>query len=179
MSLIDNTYFIRDISLPIKTGGLDDTSAALTRYEPEILEHLLGYSLAKLVLAYVNPGSEQRIIDIVEGKEYTYGSYTVNWNGLKNTEKVSILSYYTYIEYLKDHSINFQGASAVAANVENGVNVGPSALIQRASLALRQLAGYYGQDVYAPSLYNFLKAYESTYPELIWKEYKPVNALGI
>jgi hypothetical protein len=63
--------------------------------------------------------------------------------------------------------------------VENGVNVGPSVLIQRAALSLRQLAGYYGQDVYAPSLFNFLRAHESDYPELIWKEYKPVNALGI
>lgn len=179
MSLTDYTYFVRDINIPNPTATTSGLTAAIARYEPEILEFLLGYSLAKLVLAYANPGSEQRIIDIVEGKEYTQGTYTVNWNGLKNTEKVSICSYYVYIQYLKDKSLSFQNVGVVESMIENGVNVGPSALIQRASLELRELAGYYGQDVYAPSLYNFLKANEADYPELIWQTYRPVNALGI
>jgi len=178
MSLIDITYFVRDINIPNSSAPANNLLAAIKRYEPEILEFLLGYSLAKLVTAYTS-GSDQRIKDIVEGKEYSQGAYTVNWNGLKNTELVSILAYYTYIEYLKDKTLSFQSVGVIESMVENGVNVGPSVLIQRAALSLRQLAGYYGQDVYAPSLFNFLRAHESDYPELIWKEYKPVNALGI
>ena len=179
MSLIDYTYFVRDINIPNPTATTSNLTTAIARYEPEILEYLLGYSLAKLVIAYANPGSDQRIIDIVEGKEYLQGTRTVHWNGLKNTELVSICAYYVYIEYLKDKSLSFQNVGVIESMVENGVNVGPSALIQRVSLSLRQLAGYYGQDVYAPSLFNFLRAHESDYPELIWNSYRPVNALGI
>ena len=179
MSLIDVTYFVRDISIPNPAAATSNLTTAIARYEPEILEYLLGYPLAKLVNAYNVSTSPQRIKDIVEGKEYTYGTYTVNWNGLKNTELVSLCAYYVYIEYLKDKSLSFQNVGVIESMVENGVNVGPSALIQRASLSLRELAGYYGQDCYKPSLFNFLRAYESTYPELIWNSYKPVNALGI
>lgn len=176
MSLTDKTYFVRDCSLPV--SSLDTIEASLTRYEPEILRHLLGYGLAKLVLAY-SGSSEQRIKDIVEGKEYYEGDYLVKWKGLANSEKVSILTYYTYIQYLTDYSVSFQNVGATASNQENGVNVGPSVLIQRASVSLSELAGYSGQDVYAGSLYNFLMKYESDYPELIWNDYKPVNAIGI
>lgn len=178
MSLTDTTYFVRDCNIPNPTGATSTLQAALNRYEPEILNLILGYGLAKLVLAYTS-GSEQRIIDIVEGKEYTVGSYTVNWNGLKNTELVSILTYYTYIQYMKDKSLSFQNVGSIASMVENGVNVGPGQLIQRASAMMRELIGYPGQDVYAPSLYNFLNTYADTYPEWIWTEYEFENALGI
>ena len=177
MSLIDKTYFKRDINIP--TGTYDDILESLTRYEPEILEQLLGYGLAKLVLAYANPGSDQRIIDIVEGKEYTEGDYTVKWNGLKNTAKVSILAYYTYIQYVKDHSNDFQNVGAAAAVVENGIIIPPAVLIQRASVKLSELAGYPYQDTYAGSLYNFLKKHSTDYPEWIFNEFHPMNILGI
>lgn len=178
MSLTDNTYFVRDCSIPIRSGFLDDTKKAIDRYEPEILEYILGYALAKLVIAYTS-GSDQRIKDIVEGKEYTQGTYTVHWNGLKNDDKVSICTYYVYIQYLKDKSMSFQNVGVIESAVENGVNVGPGSLIQRASASLRELIGYPGQDVYAPSLYNFLTTYSDTYPEWIWTEYKFQNTLGI
>ena len=154
MSLIDKTYFVRDCNLP--TGAYNDIPASLTRYERDILIQLLGYDLAKLVLAYNSGTSPQRIKDIVEGKEYTEGSYTVKWNGLVNTEKVSILAYYTYIQYITDHSVDFQNIGAMAGLGENAVNVGPGVLVQRASVRLSELAGYPYQDTYAASLYNFL-----------------------
>lgn len=177
MSLIDTTYFVRDVFLPV--GTYSDLTASIARYERDILLQLLGYDLYKLVAAYANPGSDQRIIDIVEGKEYTLGQYTVKWNGLANAEKVSLLAYYVYIQYVKDHAIDFQNVGAVAANVENGVNVGPSGLIQRASLNLRELAGYPDQDSYAPSLYNFMANNLADYPEWLFNEYRPLNMLGI
>lgn len=177
MSLINTTYFVRDCNLP--TGMYNDISASLTRYERDILIQLLGYDLAKLVLAYANPGSAQRVIDIVEGKEYTEGSYTVKWNGLKNTEKVSILAYHTYIQYVRDHSIDFQNVGGGGSAVENAVNLGPGQLIQRASALLRELAGYPGQDMYYPSLYNFLSKYESDYPEWLFNEVKYQNTFGL
>ena len=177
MSLIDSTYFVREINLP--TGANSDVTASIARYEKDILIQLLGYDYAKLVLAYDSGTSSQIIKDIVEGKEYTEGSYTVKWNGLKNTDKVSLLAYWVYIQYVKDHAIDFQNVGAVASSVENGVNVGPAMLIQRASVKLRELAGYSGQDVYAASLYNFLAKHSDSYPLWLWKEYQIENIFGI
>ena len=177
MSLIDATYFVRDINLP--AGAYNTIVASVARYERDILIQLLGYDLYKLVAAYNSSTSPQRIKDIVEGKEYTEGSHTVKWNGLKNSEKVSLLAYYVYIEYIRDHAVDFQNVGATASTVENGVNVGPGVLIQRASMQLRELAGYSGQDMYAGSLFNFLSHHESDYPEWLFNEVKPMNIFGI
>lgn len=177
MSLIDSTYFVRDINLP--AGSYNDITASITRYERDILIQILGYDLYKLVAAYNVNTSPQRIKDIVEGKEYLEGDYYVKWNGLVNSEKVSLLAYYVYIQYVKDHAVDFQNVGAIAANLENGVNVGPGLLIQRASVKLRELVGYSGNDIYAPSLYNFLIAYESTYPEWLFSEVKFENYFGL
>jgi hypothetical protein len=176
MSITDTTYFVADINLPIGTYNTITEESA--RLEKEILELLLGYGLAKLVIAY-SGSSEQRIKDIVEGKEYTEGDYTIKWNGLKNSDLKSILSYYIYIHYLKNNAVTFQNTGAVAPISEGGAMVSVAGLIQRAGYRLRELAGYPGQDLYAPSLYNFLLKYESTYPEWQWTEYKPYNAFGI
>jgi hypothetical protein len=177
MSLIDSTYFVRDINLP--AGSYNTITASIARYERDILIQLLGYDLYKLVAAYANPGSTQRIIDIVEGKEYLEGTYTVKWNGLVNSEKVSILSYHTYIEYVRDHAVDFQNTGGMASSSENAVNGGAGKLIQSASASLRRLSGYPGQSIYEPSLYNFLSKYTTDYPEWLFNEHKLVNDFGI
>jgi hypothetical protein len=179
MSLIDSTYFTAEINLP--TGAYDTVTESIARYERDILIQLLGYDLAKLVIAYNVSTSPQRIKDIVEGKEYTEGDYTVKWNGLVNSDKVSLLAYYVYIEYLRNNAVTFQNVGAVASQAEGGSMVSVTALIQRAGYRLRALAGYAGNDMYAPSLYNFLNnsAYIATYPEWLFQEYKPANAFGI
>jgi hypothetical protein len=177
MSIINQTYFVRDVNLP--AGTLNTITASISRYERDILIQLLGYDLYKLVAAYANPGSTQSIIDLVEGKEYLEGQYTVKWNGLINSDKVSILAYYVYIQYLRDHAVDFQNVGASASLVENSVNVGVSGLIQRASALLRELSGYPGQDAYYPSLYNFLTKHESTYPEWLFNEVKFQNEFSL
>lgn len=182
MSLIDTTYFVRDCSLP--TGALNTITASIARYERDILIQLLGYDLYKLVAAYNVSTSPQRIKDIVEGKEYEEGTYTggtyhVKWNGLTNSDKVSILAYYVYIQYLKDKSLTFQNIGTVSATAENGVVVSPAILIQRVSSKLINLAGFYGQDVYEPSLFNFLTKHESDYPEWVFNELRLDNAFGL
>jgi hypothetical protein len=177
MSLSDTTYFINEISLP--TGDYDTIQAFADRFERDILIQLLGYDLAKLVLAYNVNTSPQRIKDIVEGKEYTEGDYTIKWNGLLNAEKVSILSYFVFCEYVKSKSVTFQNVGVIASQAEGGSNVGAAGLVGDAGYRLRELAGYCFQDPYAPSLYNFMQKHESTYPEWIFNEFKPINQFGI
>lgn len=174
MSLIDATYFSTpDCNLP--QGTYETISEHVTRYERDILIQLLGYDLAKLVLAYNSSTSPQRIKDIVEGKEYTLGTYTVKWNGLKNDQKISILSYYVFIEYIKNYSESFQNIGAVTAPGTKS----PAGLLQRAGVRLRELAGYSGQDAYAPSLYNFMTNSIATYPEWIFNEFHSINQFDI
>jgi len=173
MSLIDSTYFILDCNIP--TGTYNNLTESITRWERDILLQLLGNDLYKLVAAYNVSTSPSRIKDIVEGKEYAEGDYTVRWNGLKNTEKVSLIAYYVYIQALATKSISFQNVGAV---IEGGT-VSAAGLIQDRSLTLHELAGYIGQDVMQPSLYNFLAANDADYPEWYFKEYKISNSFGI
>lgn len=176
MSLIDSSYFVRDIFLP--AGQYNTITLTIARYEKDILELLLGYELANLCINYT-VASDQRIIDLVEGKEYTEGEYTVKWRGLKNTDKSSLIAYYVYIQYLKDQSMAFMNVGQVASNVENGTNMGIARLIQKASARLREMAGYPGCDLYAGSLYAFLTKFYDDYPEWIWNEYKFENMFGL
>jgi hypothetical protein len=169
---IDISYFdTPDCMLP--KGAYNTISQHIARYKNEILVQLLGYDLAKLVLAYDEDTSEARIKNIVEGIEYENGQYNVKWNGLINSEKISIISYYAYIEYIKNYSITFQnsGTEAVAHS--------PARLIQLAGYRLRELAGYYSQDCLAPSLYNFLRVKIGDYPEWVFNEFKPTNMFGV
>jgi len=173
MSLIEASYFSTpDCNLP--QGTYETISEHVTRYERDILIQLLGYDLYKLVAAYTS-ASPQRIKDIVEGKEYTLDTYTIKWNGLKNDQKISILSYYVFIEYVKNYSESFQNIGAVSAPGTKS----PAGLIQRAGVRLKELAGYPGQNGYKPSLYNFMGNYLTTYPEWIWTGYWPENMFDI
>jgi len=177
MSLIDSTYFTGEISIPLGTNNT--LSESITRHEADILRQLLGYDLAKLVVAYANPGSDQRIIDIVEGKEYTVNGYTVKWNGLVNTEKVSLLAYYVYMQYTQEKSNPFTNVGFIAPSVEGGGAVSGAFVIQGISNKLRELAGYACQDALAPSLYNFLINHQSDYPEWVFNEYGLLNAFDL
>ncbi len=177
MSLIDSTYFVLEISLP--EGTYNTISEHVDRYERDILIQLLGYDLYKLVAEYDSGTSPQRIKDIVEGKEYTDGDYTVDWPGLVNAEKNSILAYYVYIQYVKNYSAMFTNIGVTAPAAEGGQVVGPAGLIQRAGYKLRELAGYPLQDALVGSLYNFLAYHESDYPEWVFNEYRPPNMFDV
>ena len=178
MSLIDTTYFVRDCNLP--AGALNTIASSITRYERDILIHILGYDLYKLVAAYDVSSSPQRVRDIVEGKEYIEGNYSVKWNGLVNSDKVSILAYYVYIQYLRDKSLTFQNVGTVGATTENSVVVSPAPLIQRASARMIGLIGCPVDDIYAPTLYNFMSnAGSAVYPEWIYNEIRLENSFGL
>lgn len=167
MSLLDSTYFSR-VDCNIPQGTYNTVSEHITRYERDFLIRFLGYDLYALINA--DATSPTRIASIVSGVEYEVGSYTVKWNGLTNTEKVSPLAYYIYIEYIRNYAIQFQNVGATMSSVENGVVLNASGLIQRASSKMRELVGYPGQDALAPSLYNFMLNNISDYPEWVYRE---------
>ena len=161
MSLIDKTYFVKDINIP--HSDYSDLDNYITRYEKEILIKLLGYELATLVLAYNSATSPQRIKDIVEGKEYTVGSYTVKWNGLKNTEKVSLIAYYVFYWWARNNA-TFTATTGEMKSVSE--NAEAAKLTQRMSNAWSRLEELAQSTEYPyQSLYYFLIENESDYPE--------------
>jgi hypothetical protein len=175
MSIIDKTYFVKDINIP--DSDYSDLTAYITRYEKEILIKLLGYELGTLVLAYNALTSPQRIIDIVEGSEYTVGDYTVKWNGLKNTDKVSLIAYYVFYWWARNNA-TFTGTIGEMKSVgENAENAKLNQRLSNAWLRMTDLA----QATEYPyhSLYCFLKENESDYPEWEFTELGTVNGFDL
>lgn len=174
MSLLTLPYFRgTNPDCVLLEGQYNTIQAHIDRYERDILIQLLGYVLAKLTIAY-SDASEQRIKDLVEGKEYQVNGHTVKWNGLLNDERVSLLAYYILIQSVTNRAIAFENVGTVSDQV-----VSPAGFIIDKGLRLRELAGYPRQDPYAPSLYNFLYNHQSIYPEWVFNEYRAANIFSI
>jgi len=191
MSLIDSTYFIGRIALPIKKYDL--IADYITRYENQIIYKLFGYTLGNLIIAYNISTSPQRIKDIVEGKEYTitdysgvymptFGDVTIKWNGLKNTQLVSLIAYWVFYNYCLENQTNITAAGGIVPQVEDAINVG---FAEKAVFAYRELTllyGYRGQLSIEPSCFNFMYENYETYPEWIFESIGvpgDVNIFGI
>jgi hypothetical protein len=85
MALIDRTYFIGELNL----AGTERAPVQevldwfIAKYEPELLERLLGYDLyAAFKTGLTQSTIEQRWTDLLEGTTYTWGSRTKRWRGL-------------------------------------------------------------------------------------------------
>jgi hypothetical protein len=105
MSLIDSTYFVGDIALPNLDEVPNTFQDTMDRYEEEILKKLLGYQLYNAFIAgiAVEPTPDQKWLDLRDGAEFTFDfcgeTITQKWNGLINTDKVSLISYYVYYQH--------------------------------------------------------------------------------
>jgi hypothetical protein len=200
MSLIDNTYFINDINLPgdVLTNN-SNFNNIIARYEPEVLTDLLGYELYKALLADLDGNGNpvtQRFIDLIDGAEFSFEfcGYTINtkWNGLRNSDKTSLISYYTYFEYREDNDTFYASGAQVEALTENSTNIGQIAKLTDIYNKMVELYGqsrynnstWYDPDTFEhltdePSAYNFLLANKADYPEWVFKSKSKINQFGI
>ena len=175
MSFIDSEYFKQDINLPV-TRENEDIDNVITRYEPEILKKVLGYRLYALIKD--NSDGSGIYYDLINGKIYTaIDENDVKWNGLKNAEKISLIAYFTYVNWQTNKASSTSNVGETANEVELGNRVNPAQKMGSAWTKMRQLVGYYGQDILEPSLYNFLKKHESDYPEWVFKDVGRVTFL--
>jgi len=142
MSLIDTSYFINEINVPL-TGNatLDSTfNNALTKYEPEVLKKLLGYPLYKemteaIAADALGEGAEgyvalpQKWSDFINGAEFTFDlngqTITEYWNGLANTSKESLIAYYVYYKHRTNSESKYTGVAEVSGQSENSKKVSP------------------------------------------------------
>jgi hypothetical protein len=159
--IIDSTYFIREIHLPgnVLSGSLEGITPVITATEKEVLMDLLGYELYTDMST--NP-TDTRWARLINGHEYTieYGGrdQTVKWIGLANTDKISLLAYFTYFNYMRDHVSRSTVLGEVTGTSENAVGVSPAQAMSR--------AWNLGADLYGcvnplqPSAYDFLLEFE-------------------
>lgn len=178
--LISVDYFNYEINLPA-SGPYSDIVNFITRYEKEILVSLLGYELYKLVAA--STATSGRLFDLINGVEYTVSTngrdQLIKWNGLKNSDKISLIAYYVYYKYQQQKATMPGGSGEMKPKSENGVNADLSMKVMDAWYRMRELYGYSGQDLICPSAYNFLTENASTYPEWIFTEIGNVNAFDL
>ena len=121
--IIDNTYFIRDLTLP-----LDQITAELNTYidtyEPELLIKCLGYDLYKqLTAGLANTYPEQKWLDLRDGCEYLVGSITYNWRGLINANKESLIANYVWYQFVCNSDFYQSGFRKV--NTDSSMLVNP------------------------------------------------------
>lgn len=166
MALIDKTYFAYDISLP--AGNYSDIDGWIARLEPEILKELLGADLATLIINY-SESSEQRVKDIVEGKNFTIDDVTYKWDGLVNSQKRSLLAFYVYCQYLRYNVTTTTATGERKAKNENSNPVDQSVKFWRA------FQKYFAE---AETLLKFIDANISVYPEFIEPETIPGGNLN-
>jgi len=177
MSLIDKTYFVHDINIP--DDDYEALAPIITRYEKEILISLFGYALWKLINAYNSGTSPQRIKDIVEGKEYTVSGETIKWNGLQNTDKISLIAYYVFYWYLRNETTRTSTLGEVGSKNENAIPASPAQRLSGAWHRLRELYGFASQDSLIASAYNFMTEHESNYDEWVFTDIGTVNSFDV
>jgi len=190
-NIIDYTYFINEISIPItgidKFDGAIKDSIAL--YEDEVLKLLLGYKLWKeMKAAYdaslltVNPVTlPEKWNRFINGAEFEFelDGVTIEdkWIGLKNTSKRSLIANYVYFFHRRENVSQNNSAGETISNAENSKIINPIAKLHN---AWNKMIDMYGESFTSgvdntsyihyndkPSAYNFLLANIADYPD--WK----------
>lgn len=183
MSIIDSTYFIRDINIPV--SAYNDLDSYIATYEKEMLIKLLGYPLwleFTTALAGEHPEipavieddviitpaipavvADQKWIDLRDGKTYTFAGVEVRWNGLKNTDKISPIAYYVYCKYVEAKQVLQSNTGANQPKQENSTPADNVPKLVSAWNNFLNLYGYPGQSAFDGSALNFLLAHSDTY----------------
>jgi len=178
----DIEYYKGDIALPNINKDVDSFYKFVNQYEKAVLISLLGYTLYAefidgLSIEPIDPKwlalRDGTIYDVVNGEL----TYKVKWNGLINSDKVSLLSYFVYYNYLLKNYQQFTGLGATVQTPENATIVSPNEKIVSANNSYYKLAS--DTSYLSPSLYNFLVAHKVDYPSWVYDEIGWINILGL
>lgn len=126
MSLIDVSYFIRDINIPNVTNPatLEKINSFIAKYEKECLINLFGYSIYKEIIE----GTTARSVALKTGEEFTsvYGELK-QWDGLVNSDKNSLIAYYVYFYIQRSNASVTTGVAVKVPKSEAATTVTPYA----------------------------------------------------
>lgn len=147
MSLIDTSYFIRDISIPNIDSAPNSVQGYIDMYEKEVLIKLLGYDLYKDFMAGLDEDPiPSKWINLRDGADFSFkfDGHTVStrWEGLINESKRSLIAYYVYYKIRVDSVVNTSGIGDVVANAENSKKVSDVPNLVNAWNKMVKLYGY-------------------------------------
>jgi hypothetical protein len=193
-NLIDSTYFKGDILLTNKTDLASDISEAISRYEKEILINLLGYKTYKSMVA--SPTVEP-YKSLIEGAEFemTFDGITqlLKWEGLVNSDKLSLIAFYTYYKYQERNFVKPSAIGTVKAKAENAEVVTPIWKMVNAWNEMITMYGVFNNSWFAQSsaviikpdggliynnnasAYNYLCANVDLFPDWIFTPLRSIN----
>jgi hypothetical protein len=181
-NLIDDTYFNGDLHIA-GTGNslvLERLTLFITKYEDQLLQDLLGYSLYKVFktgIAAVSP--EAKWTDLRDGKEYTDSSERLRkWIGLKDAStKRSLIANWIYYWWLRDK---------VSVTTEIGEVLEKSNNSDSTSAAVKMVRAFNEMVLWIEELILFLNNNLETYPEweqadiaCIRQKFRPINRFNL
>ena len=195
--IIDTSYFIGEISIPNlnKAGNEATLENDIEFYETEILKDLFGYQLyAAYIAGMAVESPDQKWVDITEGAEFSFDflgkTITRKWIGFTNSDKISILAYYTYANYIRRVMQTLTGVgmavgqtelSQIASGTRKQVNAWNRFMDQYGKTPL-YFNGYYDSDYIhyddTPSIYNFLVANSDDYDDWIFTRREDISVFG-
>jgi hypothetical protein len=157
LSIVATTDFILNESLPIDKLGTA-LQTYITKYEPEILRRVLGYSLWKEFNTAITGGSPaQKWVDLRDGAEYTWNSETEYFTGVKE-----LAVDYVYFKFIKQNSEYASGVGIKKIQTENSENADPS---------YKQAIAYNDMVNINAELYQFITSKNSEVPDT-YENYK-------
>lgn len=220
--IISRSYFTGIINIPnSKEGGsihdnllgnVSKLDGFIEEYERDVLVRCFGTSLYNLFASQLDSDNSNGLItnvdqkwdDLLNGKEYTIGSDTVNWRGLiysLGDAKYSLIAYYVFYHFLNDDVETYTGTGVKEIKSKNAKTV---SAIPKAVKAWRKFyeltVGRYTQPVVYTrgsrmgidwagvngpdrSLYQFIQDQNSlvpgTYPDWRPQHWENMNTLGI
>jgi hypothetical protein len=198
MSIIDSSYLIGEILITNKTQLAAVLQTAIDQYEPEILKSLLGYSEYKKMIATPN---DEPYKSLIEGAEFemTFDgiTQTLKWEGLKNSIKISLISYYVYYRYQESEYIKPGAVGTNKPQAENAKIVSPYPKMVTAWNNMINLYGWFDNYWFktsnaniiqpdgglifndSPSAYNYMSANVADFPDWIFRPLRTINPFGI
>ena len=196
MSFIDIDYFKGALQIP--NLNRDSTSFEqnyIEYYEREVLIHLLGYDLYNQLINNYDTNNNDEWKRLVEGAKYLVTVddiiYTVQWEGLKNTRKVSLIAYYVYYWYVKTNYEQLTGIGTINSDAENATKIDPNIKLVWSNNECSMLSGDYEYCLTADdaekltyestenTLFNFIFNNIADYTNWQYKPINKINVLGI
>jgi len=123
-TLINQSFFIRDINLPNTTEAkvIERIQSFINKYEPQCLLQILGYPLYKLV----GVESSARMTALLSGAEYTDEAGELQkWQGLVHDTDISLIADYVYYFIQEADAKKTTGVSTAAMKTAAAESVSP------------------------------------------------------
>lgn len=158
--LIDETYFTKRLNLPQRGNAedLQDLLDFIEQYETEYLQCVLGLPLWEAFVAGTEGSGipDARYQDLLHGANFTYKNCTHKWTGFAPTSKISPIANYVYWQYVENKIDAVTLTGVTVSSTENN----------RTVAATDRLVDAWNRMIDMNiSLYRFLKANKTVYPE--------------